>query len=97
VDGRVFARSWTLKAGGWYRTLRDDPIAVIEVGGRRIRVRGIAARGARIWDAVEKAYALKYSTPGAKRFVRGFRTRRRREATVEFRRRERRGTQHRQA
>jgi hypothetical protein len=48
VDGRVFVRSWTLKAGGWYRTLRDDPNAVIEVGGRQVRVRAVPARGARI-------------------------------------------------
>lgn len=24
VDGRVFARSWTLKPGGWYRTFLED-------------------------------------------------------------------------
>jgi hypothetical protein len=28
VEGRVFARSWKQKAGGWYRTfLEDEPLA----------------------------------------------------------------------
>jgi len=35
-------------------------------------------------DAVEVAYAKKYPTPGSRRFVRGFRTKRRREATIEL-------------
>ena len=25
VNGRVFARSWSLKPGGWYQTFQDDP------------------------------------------------------------------------
>jgi hypothetical protein len=88
VDGRVFARSWTLTAGGWYRTFLADPLGTIQFGKRRIRVHAVRAKGSRILDAVERAYAHKYSTPGALRYVRGFRTRRRREATIEFRRRE---------
>jgi hypothetical protein len=35
--------------------------------------------------AVEDAYAKKYPTPGSRHFVRGFRSKRRREATMEFR------------
>lgn len=85
VDGRVFARSWTLKRGGWYRTLLEDPLGTIQVGGREIRIRAVPARGERIRDAVERAYAEKYSTPGALKYVRGFRSPRRREATMEFR------------
>ena len=87
VEGRVFARSWTQKEGGWYRTLLDDPVGVIQVGKRSIRVRAIRARSERIRDAVERAYAAKYATPGSRKFVRGFRTKRRRETTVEFVRR----------
>jgi hypothetical protein len=84
VSGRVFARSWTQKAGGWYRTLLDDPLGAIQVGKRQINIRGVRARGERIRDAVERAYAEKYPTPGSRKFVRGFRTRRRRETTMEF-------------
>jgi hypothetical protein len=84
VDGRVFARSWKQAAGGWYRTLLDDPLGAIQVGERQIRVRAMRVRSARIRDGVERAYAAKYPTPGSAKYVRGFRTLRRRETTVEF-------------
>jgi hypothetical protein len=84
VDGRVFGRSWTLKPGGWYRTLLEDPIGVIQVGERQVRIRAKRARGTRISDAVERAYAEKYATPGSLKYVRGFRVPRRRESTMEF-------------
>jgi hypothetical protein len=84
VSGRVFARSWTLKPGGWYRSFLDDPLGMIQVGERQVRVRAARARSERIRDAVERAYAEKYSTPGSIKYVRGFRTRRRRDTTLEF-------------
>jgi hypothetical protein len=84
VGSRVFARSWTRKPDGWYRTLLEDPLGTIQVGDRQIRIRAVRARGNRIRDAVEKAYAVKYPTPGSVKYVRGFRTERRRETTMEF-------------
>jgi hypothetical protein len=84
VGGRVFARSWTQKPGGWYRTFLEDPLGTVLVGDRQIRIRAIAARGNRIRDAVERAYATKYPTPGSVKYVRGFRTLRRRETTMEL-------------
>jgi hypothetical protein len=84
VGGRVFVRSWTLKPGGWYRTFLDDPLGTIQVGDRQIRVRARQVRSERLRDAVEDAYAAKYNTPGSRKYVRGFRTARRREATMEF-------------
>jgi hypothetical protein len=84
VDGRVFARSWMQKPDGWYRTLLEDPRGTIQVGERQIRVRTAGVRSERIRDAVERAYAKKYATPGSRKFVRGFRTQRRRETTIEF-------------
>ena len=84
VNGRVFARSWTLKPGGWYRTFREDPRGAIQVGKRTIRVRAIAVRSERLRDAIEDAYAKKYATPASQKYVRGFRAKRRRESTVEF-------------
>jgi hypothetical protein len=84
VDGRVFVRSWTVAPEGWYRTFLEDPLGVIQVGERQIRVRAVRARSTRIRDAVERAYAEKYPTPGAVKYVRGFRTARRRDATIEF-------------
>lgn len=87
VDGRVFARSWTLKPEGWYHTFLDDPLGTLQVGERVVRVRAVRVRSERVRDAVERAYAEKYATPGARKYVRGFRTVRRREATIEFVRR----------
>ena len=84
VEGRVFARSWTLKPGGWYRSFLEDPVGTIQVGEREIKVRAVRARSERVRDAVERAYADKYPTPGSMKYVRGFRTKRRRETTTEF-------------
>jgi hypothetical protein len=84
IDGRVFGRSWSRKPGGWYRTFLEDPLGAIQVGGRTVRVRAVRVRSARIRDAVERAYAEKYPTRASQKYVRGFRTTRRREATVEF-------------
>ncbi|HJR60877.1 MAG TPA: DUF2255 family protein [Vicinamibacterales bacterium] len=84
VEGRVFARSWTLKPGGWYRTFLEDPLGTIQVGERQVRIRAVPVRSERIRNAVEDAYASKYPTPGSVKYVRGFRTKRRRDATMEF-------------
>ena len=84
IGGRVFARSWSLKPGGWYRTFLDDPRGTIQVGERQVRVRARPVRSERLRDAVERAYAEKYPTYGSAKYVRGFRTARRRDATVEF-------------
>jgi hypothetical protein len=84
IDARVFARSWSLKPGGWYRTFLEDPLGAIQVGERQVRIRAVPARGERIRDAVERAFAEKYVTPSSRAYVRGFRTARRREATMEF-------------
>jgi len=84
VDGRVFARSWTLKPRGWYRTFLEDPLGAIRVGKRTVRMRAVPVRSERLRDAVELAYAEKYPTPGSRKYVRGFRSKRRRDTTVEF-------------
>ena len=84
VAGRVFARSWTRRPDGWLAAFLEDPLGVIEMGSRRVRVRAVRARGKRLRDAVERAYAQKYSTPASLKYVRGFRTPRRRNTTIEF-------------
>lgn len=84
VDGRVFARSWTLQPEGWYRTFLEDPRGTMQLGEREVRIRALPVRSERTRDAVERAYAAKYSTPGAQKYVRGFRSARRRGATMEF-------------
>ena len=84
VDGRVLVRSWTLKPNGWYHAFLNDPYGTIQIGTRKIAVRAVRIRSERIRDAVEVAYAMKYPTPGSRKYVRGFRSARRREATIEF-------------
>lgn len=84
VDGRVFARSWTLKPSGWYRTFLEDPRGTIQVADREVRIRAFPVRGERLRDAIEEAYSEKYPTPASRVYVRGFRTARRRATTMEF-------------
>ena len=84
VEGRVFVRSWDARAGGWYRTLVDEPQGTIEVKGRRIRVQAVRTRSERLRDAVDAAYAAKYDTPGSLKYVRGFRGETRRATTIEL-------------
>jgi hypothetical protein len=84
VDGRLFARSWTSRKDGWYRTFLEDPLGVIQVGDREVRIRAIRVKSERLRDKIEDAYAEKYDTKASQKYVKGFRTHRRRETTTEF-------------
>ncbi len=84
VEGRLFARSWTQSRGGWYQTFLEDPVGVIQVGDREIRIRAVRVKSERIRDKIEEAYAEKYDTKASKKYVRGFRSPRRRDTTTEF-------------
>lgn len=70
VEGRVFVRSWSLKPRSWYRTFLDEPLGLIQVGKRKMRIRAVHTRSARLKDAVSQAYREKYNTPGSIKFVR---------------------------
>ena len=85
VDGRVFIRSWGVKRRSWFTAFRDDPRGVIQAAGRELRVRAVTRVPERTKAAVDDAYAAKYTTPGALKYVRGFaRSKRRRETTTEL-------------
>jgi hypothetical protein len=84
VDDRVFVRSWDRKRGGWYRTFVDDPHGAIQLGDREIRVRAAPVTSERIKGAIDRAYAEKYTTPGAIKYVKGFARAPRRDATMEL-------------
>jgi hypothetical protein len=84
VNGRAFARSWTVKKDGWNQAFREDPLGVIQVGGREVRIRAVRVKSERLRNAIEDAYAKKYDTKASQKYVRGFRTPRRRDTTVEF-------------
>jgi hypothetical protein len=84
VKGRVFVRSWNDKPGGWYRAFLEEPRGAIQVDGRAVTVRARQARGERLMETMEDAYAVKYTTPASRFYVRGFKTARRRKATLEL-------------
>src|SRR6266568_8519893 len=84
VENRVFVRSWSLKPRSWYRTFLEEPRGVIEVDGRKIRVRAVFTRSERLKTAVDHAYAEKFPTPGSRLFVAGFKEKKRRNTTTEL-------------
>jgi len=85
LKGRVFVRPWNDKPHGWYRAFKEDPRGRIQIpSGREIRVRARPVRGERLMDAVDRAYAEKYTTPGSRKFVIGFATSKRRKTTTEL-------------
>lgn len=84
VNGRLFARSWTVRPDGWCQTFLDDPLGIVQIGDREIRVRARRVKSERMRDKIEDAYAEKYDTTASQKYVRGFRTPRRRDTTTEF-------------
>jgi hypothetical protein len=84
VKGRVYIRSWNDKRNGWHRAFLEDPRGAIQIGEREIAVRAKRATSERIVAAVEAAYAEKYTTPASIRYVRGFKTPRRRATSTEL-------------
>src|SRR5207244_5425186 len=84
VEGRVFVRSYTLKPRSWYRTFLEEPRGIIEVNGKKIKVRPVFTRSDRLKKLVDLAYAEKFSTPGSRQLVEGFKEKKRRETTTEL-------------
>jgi hypothetical protein len=84
VNGRVLVRPWNDKASGWYRAFQKDPHGAIKVGAKEVRVRARAVRSARLIDAMDAAYAAKYTTKANLKYVKGFATKKRRATTTEL-------------
>ena len=84
VDGRAFVRPWYDKPHGWYRAFLEEPRGVLEVGARELPIRMTRCRSERLLDAIDAAYATKYPTPASRKWVRGFKTPRRRATTLEI-------------
>jgi hypothetical protein len=84
VERRVFVRSWSMKERSWWRTFLEDPTGVFEANGKRLRVRAVRTRSERLKDKVDEAYAAKYDTPGSLKYVKDFRTKKRRDTTTEL-------------
>jgi hypothetical protein len=85
VQDRLFIRSWGVKKKSWYQSFRDDPTGTIQAAGRELKVRARTAVSEKDKAAVDRAYAEKYDTPGAIKYVKGFaRSKRRRDTTTEL-------------
>ena len=84
VEGRVFARSWSVKPRSWWRVFREDPQGSLFVGDREIPVRAVQTRSERLKDLVSEAYKAKYNTPGSVQFVKDMSRKRSRDTTTEF-------------
>jgi|SRR6185503_4758558 len=84
IDGRVFVRPWNDKARGWYREFLASKRGAIEVDGKEIAVHAVSVKAAKTNDAVDAAYAAKYTTKPNQRYVKGFATERRRATTLEL-------------
>ena len=85
ADDRLFVRSWEVKPSGWFSTFVKEPRGVIQIAGREIPVRAVRTKSERLKAAVDEAYAAKYNTPGATKYVQGFkRSAKRRNTTTEL-------------
>jgi hypothetical protein len=86
VGKRVFIRSWNVKPDGWHQVFLDEKQGAIRVAkdGPETRVRAIRTRSKRVKDAVDRAFAKKYTSPSSLKYVRGFRLARRRDTTTEL-------------
>lgn len=85
VKDRVFIRPWNAKASGWHQALLHESAGTLQLlSGREIAMRGRRVRGEHLLDAVDAAYGEKYHTPGARKWVRGFATAKRRANTTEL-------------
>ncbi len=85
VERRVFVRSWSVTARGWYRALLKNPRGFIQIGKRTIPVLAVRTRSGRLRDAVDRAYLAKYSTPGALRYAKDLGSPKSRATTLELR------------
>ena len=84
VEGRVFARSWSMKPRSWWRTFLEDPHGTVVVGDTEIAVRAVQTRSERLKDLVSQAYKEKYNTPGSVQFVKDMSGRKSRDTTTEL-------------
>lgn len=86
VGRRVYVRSWNVNPTGWHRAFTDHKRGAIRLSkdADEILVRATLVRSARVKSAVEDAYAAKYTTPSSLKYVKGFRTQRRRDTTIEI-------------
>ena len=84
VDERVFVRSWSIKADGWYRKFLRNPRGAIQAGKIEIAVRAAPVRSKRLRDAVDQAYLQTYNTPWALKYAKDLCQAKSRDTTTEL-------------
>ena len=84
VEGRVFARSWSLKPRSWWRTFLENPQGSLFIGEQEFVIRAIQTRSERLKDLVSQAYKEKYNTPGSIQYIKEMSRKRSRDTTTEF-------------
>ena len=84
VQDRVIVRSWNDKPSGWYRAFRSQPLGHIRLDDRELPVRAVPVRSTRLNDATDDAFALKYTTKANAKYVKGFRSPKRKATTLEL-------------
>lgn len=84
VGGRIFARSWSLKPGGWRDAASRDRHAMVQVGGVDLPARMILRRSESVNGAVDAAYRAKYRTEASAKYVSDLTSGESRLSTVEF-------------
>ena len=84
VDGRVLVRPWNDKAKGWYRTFLADGNGAVKVDEKEVPVRAVPVKTKALLDAMDAAYAAKYTTKANRPYVTGFATPKRRATTLEL-------------
>ncbi|HJQ22033.1 MAG TPA: DUF2255 family protein [Gemmatimonadaceae bacterium] len=84
VDGRVLVRPWNDREDGWYRTFLAEKHGAIKVGDGELPVRAVRVRSAALQQAMDAAYAAKYTTKANAQYVTGFATTARRATTLEL-------------
>jgi hypothetical protein len=70
VEQRVFVRSWSVTADGWYQRFLKERRGAIQLGDSELPVRVVQVKSERLRDAIDRAYLEKYSTPGSIKYAR---------------------------
>jgi hypothetical protein len=84
VADRVFARSWSVKSDGWYRTFLKERRGAIQVGKEEVPVRAVHTRSKRLKVAVDHAYLEKYNSGYEVKYAKDLTVEKSRATTVEF-------------
>lgn len=84
VRKRVFARSWSIKTQGWYRTFLVEPRGAIQVGKTEVAVGAVPIKSKALRDTVDRAYLEKYNTAWELKYAKGLTAEKCRDTTLEL-------------